>query len=78
MGDYTDNHLVVTWELDERVEGISQRLIWNLAVRSRPNWQLDSFLKSLEEWGCCIVLVKGLEGQSFRFPCCLTIQELAA
>ena len=78
MNDYADEQAVVIWELDEPVEAASRRLIWSFGVRTRPGWELDFFLDTLEEKGSCDVIVKDTRGNGFYFSCRLTRHALAA
>jgi hypothetical protein len=72
----SEEHPSVSWEVDEFVGDLNDRLVWQVGVQTRPNWELDFFLKTLDDHGVCTVIIEDPGGEVVYFPCRLS-SELA-
>ncbi len=74
----SEEHPSVSWEVNEFVGDLSDRLVWRLGVQTRPNWELDFFLRALDDNGVCTVIIEDPRGEVVYFPCRLSSHLLAA
>lgn len=74
----SEEHPSVSWEIKEFVGDLSDRLVWQLGVKTRPNWELDFFLRTLNDNGACTVIIEDPRGEVVYFPCRLSPEAVAA
>ncbi len=73
-----DELLEVVWSVNEATEGLSNHLVWGLAVRSRRNEELTRLLDIMEINGLCNVVVFDANGRETVFSCALPSRQLLA
>ena len=74
---YSEEHPSITWRVDETIEELSERLIWSIGVRRREEWEINSLLRMLKEFGSCTVVIEDPRGEVLYFPCHISMHELA-
>ncbi|MEK6709767.1 MAG: hypothetical protein AABZ64_04230 [Nitrospinota bacterium] len=73
-----DDAIEIVWSMDAPTEGLSDGLVWGMAVRTRRNEELTRLLDVLEINGLCNVVVFDGMGREVLFPCALPSRQEAA